>query len=177
MYQRILVPIDGSATSLQGLDEALRLARLTGARLRLIHVVDELKYVTGFETFATYSGDVVPLMAEAGKQILEQGRARAQRAGIEADSVLFTSLAGRVSELVVEQAKAWNADLIVIGTHGRHGVARAVLGSDAEQVLRMAPVPVLLVNAHGADAQAGGAAASPALVSAATRRPVRPKAG
>lgn len=166
MYQRILVPIDGSATSLRGLDEALRLARLTGAKLRLIHVVDELKYVTGFETFATYSGDVVPLMAAAGKQILEDGRARAQRAGIEAESALFTSLAGRVSELVVEQAKTWNADLIVIGTHGRHGVARAVLGSDAEQVLRIAPIPVLLVNAHGADAQANGAAESPVIAEA-----------
>lgn len=166
MYQRILVPIDGSATSLRGLDEAIRLAKLTGAKLRLIHVVDELKYVTGFETFATYSGDLVPLMAEAGRQILEQGRERAQRAGIKAESVLFTSLAGRVSELVVEQARAWKADLIVIGTHGRHGVARALLGSDAEQVLRMAPVPVLLVNAHECVEEASGTAASPVAAEA-----------
>jgi nucleotide-binding universal stress UspA family protein len=166
MYQRILVPIDGSATSLRGLDEALRLAKLTGARLRLIHVVDELKYVTGFETFATYSGDLVPLMAQAGKQILQQGRERAQRVGIEAESALFTSLAGRFAELVVEQAKAWNADLIVIGTHGRHGVARALLGSDAEQVLCLAPVPVLLVNAHGSVGQASGGAASPVAAEA-----------
>ncbi|GAA4356287.1 universal stress protein [Variovorax defluvii] len=147
MYERILVPIDGSATSMRGLDEAVRLARLTGGAIRLIHVVDELKYVTGFESFAAYSGDIVPLMAQAGKEVLAQGRERVRRAGMEAESVLFTSLAGRVSELVVEQAKAWQADLIVIGTHGRHGVARALLGSDAEQVLRMAPVPVLLVRA------------------------------
>lgn len=162
MYQRILVPIDGSDTSLRGLDEALQLSKLVGAKLRLVHVVDELKYVTGFETFATYSGDVVPLMAEAGRKILEQGRERAQRAGIDAESVLFTSVAGRVSEIVIEQAKAWNADLIVIGTHGRHGVARAFLGSDAEQVLRMAPVPVLLVNARQREAEGSGAAAAPA---------------
>jgi nucleotide-binding universal stress UspA family protein len=167
MYQRILVPVDGSATSLRGLDEAIRLAKLTGAKLRLIHVVDELKYVTGFETFATYSGDLVPLMAQAGRQILEQGRERALRAGIKAESVLFTSLAGRVSELVVEQARAWKADLIVIGTHGRHGVARALLGSDAEQVLRMAPVPVLLVNAHACVGEASGTAASPVVAAEA----------
>ncbi|NDZ18395.1 universal stress protein [Variovorax sp. WS11] len=166
MYRRILVPIDGSTTSLRGLDEALRLAKLTGAKLRLIHVVDELKYVTGFETFATYSGDLVPLMAEAGRQILEQGRERARRAGIKAESVLFTSLAGRVSEIVVEQARTWKAELIVIGTHGRHGVARALLGSDAEQVLRLAPVPVLLVNTRPDDGQASGAAASPAVAHA-----------
>ncbi|HJS02687.1 MAG TPA: universal stress protein [Variovorax sp.] len=166
MYQRILVPIDGSATALRGLDEAIRLAKLTGARLRLVHVVDELKYVTGFETFATYSGDVVPLMARAGRQILQQGRERAQSAGIEAESVLFTSLAGRVSEIVVEQARTWKADLIVIGTHGRHGVARALLGSDAEQVLRMAPVPVLLVNAHERVGQASGTASPPVAAEA-----------
>jgi nucleotide-binding universal stress UspA family protein len=158
MYQRILVPIDGSPTSLRGLDEALRLARLTGAKLRLVHVVDELKYVTGFETFATYSSDVVPLMEAAGEQILRQGRERAERAGIEAETVLFTSIAGRVSELVAEQARAWNAELIVIGTHGRHGAGRVLLGSDAEQVLRISPVPVLLVNAHQADEEANRAA-------------------
>jgi nucleotide-binding universal stress UspA family protein len=163
MYRRILVPIDGSATSLRGLDEALRLARLTGATLRLVHVVDELKYVTGFETPAVYSADLVPLMAKAGEQVLEGGRERAQRAGIRAESVLFTSLAGRVCELVVEEAKAWNAELIVIGTHGRHGAARALLGSDAEQVLRMAPVPVLLVNARRDDGEANGPAASNAV--------------
>lgn len=160
MYQRMLVPIDGSPTSLRGLDEALRLAKLTGAKLRLVHVVDELKYVTGFETFATYSSDVVPLMEAAGEQILRQGRERAERAGIEAETVLFTSLAGRVSELVAEQARAWNAELIVIGTHGRHGAGRVLLGSDAEQVLRISPVPVLLVNAHRADEEASRAAAT-----------------
>lgn len=166
MYQRILVPIDGSSTSLQGLDEAIRLARLTGATLRLIHVVDELKYVTGFETFAAYSGDLVPLMAKAGREILEQGRERALKEGIQADSVLFTSLAGRVCELVAEQAKAWSADLIVIGTHGRHGLPRALLGSDAEQILRIAPVPVLLVRAAAVAAQESAATASPAAADA-----------
>ena len=166
MYQRILVPFDGSTTSRQGLDEALSLARLTGARLRLIHVVDELKYVTGFEPFAVYNADLVPLMAQAGSEILEQGREQARLAGVEAESVLFTSLAGRVSELVAEQAKAWNADLVVMGTHGRRGVERAFLGSDAEQLLRISPVPVLLVRAPKAARGIGlarpAAAAAPA---------------
>lgn len=162
MYQRILVPIDGSATSLRGLDEALRLARLTGAALQIVHVVDELKYVNGFETFATYSNDVVPLMKAAGEEVLRQGRERSQKAGIQAESKLFTSLAGRVCDIVVGQARAWNADLIVIGTHGRHGVERVMLGSDAEQILRIAPVPVLLVRGAAARESAGPATASAA---------------
>ena len=55
-------------------------------------------------------------------------------------------MAARVADLVVEQARQWGAELIVLGTHGRRGLGRALLGSDAEQVLRQAPVPVLLVR-------------------------------
>jgi len=146
MYRRILVPIDGSATSNRGLDEAICLARLTGGTLRLIHVVDELKYVTGFETFAAYDSDLIPLMTKAGEEVLEQGRERAQHAGIPVETALFTSLARRVCDIVVEEAQGWGAELVVIGTHGRKGLGRMLMGSDAEQVLRSAPVPVLLVK-------------------------------
>lgn len=147
MYHRILVPIDGSSTSTQGLDEAIKLAKLTGASLRLIHVVDPLTFATGFELYGAYAGNVIPLMKEAGEKILEQARTLVAASGVKVDTLLFDSLATRVSDTVVEQAKAWDADLIVIGTHGRRGVKRLMLGSDAEQIVRMAPVPVLLVRA------------------------------
>jgi nucleotide-binding universal stress UspA family protein len=147
MYQRILVPIDGSSTSNRGLDEAIKLAKLTGASLRLIHVIDLLSFATGFEAYAAYANDVIPRIKEAGKQVLDQGRSRAEVSGVKVDSLLFDSLVAPVSDTVVEQAKAWNADLIVIGTHGRRGVKRFLLGSDAEQIMRMAPVPVLLIRA------------------------------
>ncbi len=160
MYRRILVPIDGSATSNRGLEEAICLARLTGGTLRLIHVVDELKYVTGFETFAAYDSDLIPLMAKAGEEVLEQGRERTQRAGIPVETALFTSPAGRVCDIVVEEAQGWGADLVVIGTHGRKGIGRMLMGSDAEQVLRCAPVPVLLVKSAP---RTGAAAADAAL--------------
>ncbi|MEJ8856905.1 universal stress protein [Variovorax robiniae] len=146
MYERILVPIDGSNTSLQGLDEALRLASLTHGRLLLVHIVDQLKYLTGYESAAVYMSDLLPYMQEAGEQILRQGLERAQGAGISAETLVFTALTERVADVVVRQANAWKADLIVIGTHGRHGLGRVLLGSDAEQILRVAPVPVLLVR-------------------------------
>lgn len=154
MYQRILVAIDGSTTSLRGLDEAIRLARVTGGTLLLVHIVDELKYVTGFETFAAYGSDLLPLMTKAGEEILQQGGERAANAGVQVETVLYTSLAGRVCDIVVEQATAWGAELIVIGTHGRKGVGRVLMGSDAEQVLRLAPVPVLLVKDGAVEAPA-----------------------
>ena len=92
MYQRILVPFDGSPTSTRGLDEAIALARLTGARLRLLHLVDDLVYASGFETGAIYLSDVLPVMRQAGRTILANGRDRAQRAGIEADTELVEGM-------------------------------------------------------------------------------------
>ena len=154
MYQRILVPVDGSTTSTFGLDEAIKLAKLTGASLRLIHVVDALTLKTGLVPFAYYADVVPPRAKEVGEQILEQARTRVAASGVKVDTFLFDSLLPRVSETVIEQAKAWNADLIVIGTHGRRGVGRVLLGSDAEQIIRMAPVPVLLVRAPEVEGKA-----------------------
>ena len=147
MYQRILVPFDGSATSSRGLDEAIKLATLTGATVRLIHVVDVLLFATGFETAAAYAGEVIPFMKQAGEKILQEGKARVEKAGVKAETLLVDSITTRLSDAVAAQVKAWNADLIVIGTHGRRGVDRLMLGSDAEQILRSALVPVLLVRA------------------------------
>jgi nucleotide-binding universal stress UspA family protein len=147
MYQRILVPFDGSATSSRGLDEAIGIATLTGASLRLIHVLDILDFTSGFETAAVFTDHVIPFMRRTGQEILHDGKARAEKAGVRADTVLLEGMKTRLSEVVAEQARAWGAELIVIGTHGRRGVDRMLLGSDAEQIMRTAPVPVLLVRA------------------------------
>jgi nucleotide-binding universal stress UspA family protein len=160
MYQRILVPIDGSPTSERGLDEAIKLAVLTRADLRLLHVVDELQHVTGFETCPVYATDIVPLLREAGETLLRKGRDRALRAGLKADTVLVEGLSPRLAEAVADQATSWRAELIVIGTHGRRGASRLLLGSDAEQVVRTAPVPVLLVRCTAASPGAAQAQAA-----------------
>jgi nucleotide-binding universal stress UspA family protein len=67
-------------------------------------------------------------------------------AGLACQSEVVTSQQGRICDQVVDAARNWKADLIVIGTHGRRGISRLMLGSDAEQILRLAPVPVLLVR-------------------------------
>jgi nucleotide-binding universal stress UspA family protein len=147
MYQRILVPVDGSPTSDRGLAEAIALAKLTGARLRLVHVVDELSFALGASAIASYSGDYITLLRDGGAEILDAAKAQVEAAGLPVDTLLRDSFSGRVCDQVIEAAKAWDAQLIVIGTHGRRGVGRLFLGSDAEQILRQAPVPVLLVRA------------------------------
>jgi len=147
MYQRILVPIDGSPTAERGLAEAIKLGRLTGAQLRLIHVVDELSFALSASQGMTLTGDVLDMLREAGAEILAQGAASVRAAGLQVDTVLKDSFAGRVSDLVISEASAWPADLIVLGTHGRRGVGRLFLGSDAETIVRSAPIPVLLLRA------------------------------
>lgn len=152
MYDKILVPIDGSPTAQRGLAEAIALAKLTHAKLRLLHVVDELSLALGAGDGTTYSPDFVNVLREAGHAILNRAAQQASEAGIEADTLLDDSFAARVSDTVVARAKEWGADLIVLGTHGRRGVRRLVVGSDAENIVRLAPVPVLLVRG---DAVAG----------------------
>lgn len=152
MYQRILVPVDGSATSKAGLREAIRVAKLTGARICLLHAVDDMPFVMSAEGYAAVSADMLRLLHEAGETLLKTAHAEVTAAGIDADTVLQDSLNGRLCDLVAQQARDWRADLIVLGTHGRRGIGRALLGSDAEQIVRHAPVSVLLVRAPGGTA-------------------------
>ncbi|WP_162567079.1 MULTISPECIES: universal stress protein [unclassified Variovorax] len=147
MYQRILVPVDGSPTSRRGLDEAIRLAKLTHGKLRLMHVVDELSFSLAMDAYAGYAGDWLGELRAGGARILEAARATVAAAGIEVDTVLHDTFRNSVHELVTAEAATWPADLIVVGTHGRRGVGRLVMGSSAEHILRSASVPVLLVRA------------------------------
>jgi nucleotide-binding universal stress UspA family protein len=152
MYQRILVPVDGSPTSNTGLDEAIRLARLTGAQLRVLHVVDPMAITLGASAYGFAGADLLTALEDAGRAILQAARDRVAAAGVAVDTALAGPVGGRVCDHVVEQIRAWRADLVVLGTHGRRGVGRVLLGSDAEQVLRSATVPVLLVRSTAAAA-------------------------
>ncbi|MDB5817949.1 MAG: universal stress protein [Rhizobacter sp.] len=147
MYQRILVPVDGSVTSMRGLDEAIRLAQLTKGRLRLLHVIDELSLALGTGYGMTYTGDIAGLLREAGADILEEAMARVRQSDVQADTVLNDSFGGQVRDLVVSEIVSWKAELVVLGTHGRRGVDRLFMGSDAECIVRLSTVPVLLVRA------------------------------
>ena len=152
MYRTILVPVDGSEPSQRALTEAVRLAKHTGAALHLMHIVDEHVMVpapdTGYMSTAYYA-DVIAALRDAGRQIIDQAQESVRKSGIEPNVIFVETLGHRVAELVLEKAKELPADLIVMGTHGRRGLRRLVLGSDAEWVLRSSPVPVLMVRGAG----------------------------
>jgi nucleotide-binding universal stress UspA family protein len=143
LYQRLLVPVDGSIPSVRGLDEAIRLARLTGGSIHLVHVLDQLAFVAGLEG---YSVDVFGILQDAGREILKKMKERVDAAGVPVTTFLSEPLPGRVCDVVGAQVERVRADIVVLGTHGRRGIGRLVIGSDAEQILRTSVVPVLLVR-------------------------------
>ena len=145
MFRRILVPVDGSATAAAGLRTALRMARGQGARVRLVHLSDAVPAPRRGEEGLTIAR-LRELMKERGEKLLARTAQRCEDAGVEASTALYIALAGRACEPILAEARKWRADLIVMGTHGRRGLRRLAFGSDAEQVVRGAGVPVLLVR-------------------------------
>ena len=130
--------------------EATGLAKAQGARLRLLNVLDE-----GFFVSAAGEGyamvDITKLIESLrieGQKALDAAYKAALRQHVEVDTSLVESGGRPVSDVILDEARKWWADLIVMGTHGRRGINRRLLGSDAERVLRSAPVPVLLVRAE-----------------------------
>jgi nucleotide-binding universal stress UspA family protein len=144
MYKNILVPVDGSATAMRGLTEAMRIAESSGGTVHLVHVVDELVQVD--PEVPVYYQAMIESRRENGKAILAKAEATVSKQGVPVRSTLLETMGGRAADLIIEQVKKGPTDLIVMGTHGRRGLRRLVLGSDAELVLRSSPVPVLMVR-------------------------------
>lgn len=150
MFERILVPVDGSATARKGLMEAIAVAKFTGARIKLLHVWEPPFLAIGSEAALMRGEDIYNVSRDAGQRVLSDAAASVTAAGVAVDEQLQEHDGGRLCEQVAATAAQWRASLIVLGSHGRRGLGRMLLGSDAEQILRTASVPVLLVRADDA---------------------------
>lgn len=144
MYRKILVAVDGSPASARGVTEALRVAQAVGGQILFVHVISEP--VTPDIAPSMYYDKLLESLREAGTKILEEATAMARRVGVPCESKVVERLGGRPADEIVREARSWPADLIAMGTHGRRGLKRLALGSDAELVLRHSPVPVLTVR-------------------------------
>ncbi len=145
MYQRILVPVDGSEAGERGLKEATGLARALSARVRLVHVVNKTPWL--------YSGappevidQLLDQLRSTGETIIHEATTALRAAGVEVDHRLIEAPGERAGEFIVAEAKDWPAELIVCGTHGLRGLRRVLMGSDAEYIVSHSAVPVLLVR-------------------------------
>ena len=146
MYKKILVPIDGSAASVKGLEEAIEVAKATGATIDLAHVVDEF-VIAAQDAPAAWQG-LSEALRSSGKKILAEAEAVVREHNVPFTSELLSATGGGAAGAIIDQAKNLSTDLIVMGTHGRRGLRRLTLGSDAEMVLRSSRVPVLMVRAE-----------------------------
>ena len=145
MYQRILVPVDGSGAAERGVQEAIGLARTQQARLLFLHVLDDYPMLLQVTSQASLD-EMLKSLRHSGLDVLANARHAAEQASVHCETLLREVTGKRVADIIVDQAAQHHCDLIVIGTHGRRGLARLAMGSDAEQVLRSSPVPVLLVR-------------------------------
>lgn len=144
--RKILVPTDFSDNAAQALDAAVDLARRYEATLLLLHVYQPPVYA--FPDGIVLAGSKVLLsMADASDRGLAEAKAQAEQLGARGVSV--QSALGTPFADIIRVAREEDADLIVMGTHGRTGLAHALLGSVTEKVVRKAPCPVLTVRRLG----------------------------
>ena len=148
MYKKIMVAIDDSQTSQSALAEAIHIARTSEAKLYIVHVADEtLLNLHGQPLVSIVNIEAaVASLSAAGNELLAEAMKQAE--GIDAEPLLLEALKRRVSETIAEKAKELKVDLIVIGRHGRRGLATFILGSVAEQLARISDASVLLVRKH-----------------------------
>lgn len=146
MFKRILVAVDASETGEQALQMAIGLATESQAQLRIVHAVDVSN--VNLESEQLNHSAMTEKIKKNGQDTLSDAETKAAAVGIAAETnlVVLETLKPRIAEAVIEDAEAWPADLIVIGTHGRRGLSRLVVGSVAEGIVRGATKPVLLTR-------------------------------
>lgn len=139
MYQDILVPTDGSPAAAAAIDHAVDLAETYDARLHALYVVD----ATAFASVDAGSEMVVDALEQEGTKAVEMVREQGEAAGLDVETHVVSGTAYRS---ILDYIETEDVDLVVMGTHGRRGVERFLLGSVTERVVRSADVPVLTVR-------------------------------
>jgi nucleotide-binding universal stress UspA family protein len=145
MFRRILVPIDGSDAGNQGLVEAVRLAPPWGSTLRLLHVTCAYPFALEMANPADLEGHRRSLK-ERADHLLGDAGALARKAGLNVETAISELAHGAPASAIVEDTAGSGCDLVIMGTHGRSALARAVARSNAEEVVRTSAVPVLVVH-------------------------------
>jgi nucleotide-binding universal stress UspA family protein len=179
MFKCILVALDGSAASNAGLKAAIELASDQHAALVGLHVVDDGAITVNFEggyVPPVYVDKLYESLRENGRKLLAKAETAAKAAGVAMTPVLADARGRTIAAAILAQVRKAKADLVVIGTHGRRGLSRMLMGSDAEAVVREAKVPVLLVRApeRGKRKRPPAKKASAGAQSAASRRVASP---
>jgi len=150
MYRHLFVAIDDSATSQKALEEAITVARVHGATLEIAHAIDEqlvhVFHAGGVTT--TSANQLKNVLVSSGEDVLTRAVEQAKAAGVQARAHLINGHGEHADDLLANAVQASGADLLVVGSHGRRGVRRLLLGSVAENLVRKVSVSVLIVRGH-----------------------------
>ncbi|KAF5073630.1 universal stress protein [Methanobacterium aggregans] len=131
MFKNIMLPTDGSKFAEKAADIAIEMAKKLDARVTAVHVIDD-KLIYPFE-----------VLEEEGKTVLNHVQEKGKENGVPVDEILIVGSPTRDMEKIVEKA---GADIIIIGTHGKTGLEKLLMGSVAENTLKTVKVPVLIVK-------------------------------
>lgn len=149
MYKRILAAIDGSHGARLALDEAMKIAQASGAAIIAISVVEHpAQLVDVGNLFVEAPPPGTAAASEAATAALKEARDLFERRNVRGQTRALDSYGEDAATVLSRAADELEADLVVLGTTGRHGVRRVLLGSVAESFLRLSRVPVLVVRHH-----------------------------
>lgn len=144
MFSHILVPVDGSGTALLAVDKAVALAKAFGSRITVINVIDFYPFVGVGADYAFGQTEYMAAANASATQALAGACNAVQAAGLPCEK---KTIEGHVvHEGILEAATSLGADLIIMGSHGRHGIEKLLLGSVTQRVLSHTTLPVLVVR-------------------------------
>ena len=148
MYKRILLASDGSRSSDLALDQAITIARAMNAEVKVLYIIDDADIYFAGDYFDPQ--EMTSKLASYGREVLDAATQRLAQAGVRHTTQLDIKpiSPGQISTTIVADATAWNADLIVMGTHGRRGFRRMLMGSVSEGVVAKTHTPLLLVRSE-----------------------------
>lgn len=146
MYQHILVPFDDSQAAMVALKEAFKIARLTGGKLYLVHVVDLAQFSWAGASYLR-SDELAIATEEAAKTVFARADSlMAEYTDVTVEHTVLEAVGEKVASLLVNKAAEWQCDLVVMGTHGFSGVKHLLMGSVAQEVIRNVGLPVMILR-------------------------------
>jgi len=153
MYKRIMVAVDESFMTSQVMEAAIELAKATGAQVAICHAIDEtiLAQREVAMMLPNSVGKTEARMRLGAEGFLDKLLQTVRSAGVEAEIKLVESEQKHVSDMLIDAAGEWQADLLVVGTHGRRGIERFFVGSVAERLVRKGQTSLLLVRGEEPD--------------------------
>ena len=146
MYKRLLVPLDGSPTSEAALTQAIALAKTCGSVITVMMVYGPFPYIAAAAEYGSYQAQLAEDLRLEAQQTVNAACTRVEAAGLKVTS--HVAELQKVWRAILDIAQSDKADLIVMGSHGRSGLDRLVMGSVTQRVLQHTQLPVLVV--HGA---------------------------